>query len=319
MTEKLTVPLFIMEEHHEAWFIWNYGYFKGFINPFGNTLLHVDSHDDMVIARLNTSVDSLEDDLKQIYDYGYQEFGIATFIIPAIYRGIINNYTWLCKYNAYNGKRIDRYVASYESEGKFFQTGEINPLLQVKLQSDENQWGRYQFYSYQEIGLGSTFTTSQPLILDIDLDYFSCDNSLSSAETKIEITEEAYREFEYNKYHPFRIMPAAALSAAKEGERYYLYYHEWQEPKGLKKVSLEMIDQRINRFVEFLIKNNLKPGLIDICHSRFSGYTPADQWQYIENKLLDGLGQLYDLHISHISEFEKSYGGSHENNIQGSG
>ena len=85
------VPLFIVEEHHEAYFIWSYAYLNRLINPAGNTLLHVDNHDDMVIARLDKSIDELEDDLEKIYDFVYEQLGIASFIIPALYRGIINN------------------------------------------------------------------------------------------------------------------------------------------------------------------------------------------------------------------------------------
>lgn len=313
MTEALTVPLYIVEEHHEAFFIWNYAYYQGWIHPFGNTLLHVDSHDDMVIAQLNNSIDELEDNLQEIYMYGYREFGIATFIIPAIYRGLINNYTFLSRHDSYNGPKSNRYVASYKSEGTFFKTGEANPLLRLQLQSDESQWGNYQFYSYQEMGLGSRLSTPQPIILDIDLDFFSCDNSLSSTEKKIEITEAAYLDFVNNKYNPFRIMPAAALSASKEADRYFLCYREWQEAPDLKKVSFDLIDKRINRFISFLKENNIKPRLIDICRSRLSGYTPADQWQYIEERLIAGLSQIYTININHISEFEEVLGGDDEN------
>lgn len=301
----LNVPLFIIEEHHEAFFIWYYACFQGLINPFGNTLLHVDSHDDMLITLLNSSIDDMKDDLVSIYEYVYREFGIASFIIPAIYKGLINNYTFLNRYDAYAGKKTNRYIASYKSQGKFFKTGEINPLLRLQLESEENCWGKYQFYTYQEIGLGSKFTTRQPVILDIDLDYFSCDNSLSSVDKKIEITEKAYLDFRKDKYHPFKIMPVAALSVSKEDDCYYLHYHEWQEVPNLKKVSYKLIDKRIDRFVDFLKQNKIKPRLIDICRSRFSGYTPDEQWEYIEGKLMEGLKQLYSLKVTHIGEFNE--------------
>lgn len=309
MTKTPIVPLFVLEEHHEAFFIWHYGYFKELINPFGNTVLHVDSHEDLVLPRLNSSIDELADDLGKIYAYGYQELGIASFLIPLIYKGLINNYTFLGRHDGYSGQRSNRYVASYKSEGKFFKTGPVNDFLRLQLQSTENPWGNYSFFSYQEIGLTSRFVTSQPLILDIDLDYFSCDNSLSSAQPEIEITEEAYLSFINNRYHPFRIMPVAALSTKKVADRYYLRYNEWQELPDLKKVSFDVIDRRINRFISFLKQNNVKPRLIDICRSRLSGYTPIDQWQYIEDRLIAGLSEIYNLEICHISEFEKSYGG----------
>jgi len=40
------VPLYIIEEHHEAFYIWNKTTEQGFLPPFGNTLLHVDHHTD---------------------------------------------------------------------------------------------------------------------------------------------------------------------------------------------------------------------------------------------------------------------------------
>ena len=122
--------------------------------------------------------------------------------------------------------------------------------------------------------------------------------------------------FPSTSWPPFKIMPAAALSASQEGERYYLNYREWQEAPGIHKVSTDVIDKRIARFVDFLRQNNLKPGLIDICRSRFSGYTPEDQWQYIENRLIEQLNDLYSLTVTYIGEFDRIYGGCNANSNQ---
>lgn len=299
------MPVFIIEEHHEAFFIWHYGYFKGLIHPFGNTLLHIDAHDDMEIGGLKTSVDELSDDLKEIYDFTYAELGIASFIQAAIYKGIINNIAHLKKYDGFSGEKLNLYIASYKSQGKYFRTGEVTNHLRTWLHKEEKIWGNYSFFSFQEIGLQSRFYTAQPVILDIDLDFFSCDNSLSSVERKIEITKEAYVEFKRNKYHPFRIMPHAILSAAEEADKYYLYMNDRQEEANLKKVSYERIDRRIDNLVKFLKENQIQPAFIDICRSRFSGYTPLDQWQYIENRLLKALGEIYRLQVKHINELKE--------------
>ena len=41
------IPVYIMEEHHEAFYYWNYFIECGLIPPKHNYLLHIDHHDDM--------------------------------------------------------------------------------------------------------------------------------------------------------------------------------------------------------------------------------------------------------------------------------
>lgn len=296
------IPLFIMEEHHEAFYIWSYGYFNRLINPFGNTLLHVDAHSDMCVMGYRTSLDELEEDLEQVLNFVYSELGIADFLLPAVYQGVFNNITWLNNNPTSPGKNHNMYVASAQPEGKYFKTGEINNFLRPYLQKENNKWGKHQFFTYQELGLKSEFKTSQPLVLDIDIDYFCSDNSLSSVEKKIEITKEAYDEFRDNRYHFFRILPMASYSVGKEKGHFYLYYSEMQEEPGRPVLSSEMIIQRIHKFGEFLTKNQVEPKMIDLCRSRYSGYTPAQQWEFIESELLKVLKEIYDLDIHHIQD-----------------
>ena len=303
------IHLFIMEEHHEAFFIWNYGYFHGLINPRGNTLLHVDAHDDMCAGGLPLYLNGLEENLSEISDFTYRNLGIANFIVPAVYQGIFNRVYWMKSHNSYKGKVKNMYVSSYNSEGRFFKKGEVNDLFNIKLQQLNSRWGKHQFFTYQEMGVDGNFRSSHPLVLDIDLDYFCCDNSLSSVEKKIEITKDAYQQFCSNRYHWFKTMSASVFSVEEKSGHYYLYCQELQETPEVQIVPQEMIEKRINRFVEFLKQNEVYPQMIDICRSRYSGYTPAEQWEFIEKRLIDALSSLFDLQIHHINDLHANYDG----------
>ena len=52
----------------------------------------------------------------------------------------------------------------------------------------------------------------------------------------------------------------------------------------------------------FLKDKQVNPQIIDIARSRFSGYTPHDQWQFIENNLIERLSALYDLDIKTVDQ-----------------
>ncbi|MDX9871709.1 MAG: UPF0489 family protein [Clostridia bacterium] len=296
------IPLFTIEEHHEAFYIWSNCYHQGLIKPFGNTLLHVDAHDDMCVMGFRSSLDELGEDLDQIHNFVYSELGIADFIIPAVYQGLFNTIAWLSCNPASLSKKRHMFVASAQPEGKFLKTAEVNYLTRPYLEKEKKKWGKHQFFTFQEIGLSYDFRTSQPLVLDIDLDYFASDNSLSSVEKKIEITQAAYEEFSNNKYHFFRIMPTASYTVAEENGRFYLHYLEMQEERRQQEVPAETIVKRIHSFGEFLTRNRLKPELIDLCRSRYSGYTPKDQWQFIEKELLKVLQGIYDLKIINLQD-----------------
>jgi len=91
------------------------------------------------------------------------------------------------------------------------------------------------------------------------------------------------------------------LTAREDSGHYYLHYHEMQVGNNTKIVSKERIDKRVNRFIDFLKQNEIEPALIDICRSRYSGYTPGEQWAYIEHRLLEGLSRLFALELLDIN------------------
>ena len=68
------------------------------------------------------------------------------------------------------------------------------------------------------------------------------------------------------------------------------------------RMSEQAIIARLDGFVAFLQNKQVKPQIIDIARSRFSGYTPHDQWQFIEENLIQRLSTLYDLDIKTVDQ-----------------
>jgi hypothetical protein len=92
--ETKNVPLVVVEEHHEAFYVWHYAAQEGWLGRDGNTLLHVDEHADMFLPRLRrplTSISSLTD----LAEFTYNELNIGNFIWPAIYLGFFSRVLWL--------------------------------------------------------------------------------------------------------------------------------------------------------------------------------------------------------------------------------
>ncbi|MCA1992315.1 MAG: UPF0489 family protein [Coleofasciculus sp. S288] len=286
------IPLFIMEEHHEAFYLWNYAVINGWIKDVNNTLLHVDEHTDLQVPLLNSSLQSVRSSLEKLHTFTYTELSIADFIIPSVYQGIFDKIYWLRRKHDAKMDRLKFFVYSHQGNGQLIQLTE-NSSLAFFYQKDCKSFRLSSITNHDAISSGESL-----IVLDIDLDYFSC-NDKDGAAAKIEITKEAYEAYTNDFYDELHLNLGGKGQVQKIDDKYYLYFSAPEIPNKLK-VSEEMIVQRIDAFISFLETNAIKPKLIDICRSRLSGYTPRDQWEFIENKLLEKLGQLYDLEIKSI-------------------
>jgi hypothetical protein len=292
------IPLFIVEEHHEAFLVWNYSVRNKIIQVSNNVLLHVDEHSDMAVTGFNKSIKSINT-LEALQDFTYTELTIATFIIPAIYQGIFNHVYWLYQSNDEWQKARKNIVYSQNGEGKILKTEKIS---ERKLLSFYNS--SFKSFTFEPITIDRHFLNSKLVVLDIDLDYFSCNHSSYYYKGKLEVTEEEYSSFNKNKYHFLRLSSGSGIRSKLENGKYYLIFKSIHpETMTTKlKVSEEEIIRRIDIFIEFLKKNNLQLQMIDICRSRLSGFTPDDQWEFIENKIIEKLRNLYEIEINHIRD-----------------
>ncbi|WP_298733946.1 UPF0489 family protein [uncultured Chitinophaga sp.] len=298
------IPTFILEEHNEAFYTWCYCVHNKLIAANGNTLIHVDEHSDMGIPRFNTSVKDAWADLVAAEVFTRNEVGIATFMFPAIYQGLFDKVYWI-KQEHRKKKDLSRkmYVRSYNSEGRKLIGGEVTPVILRAKEYPESDVHIFGYYLRTIEGLPAAGNVA----LDIDLDYFSCSGNPNELEELfIEVTLSEYEKFMRDPYHRIRYMGCKAEAIQRAG-KYYLVLNNYREvypdvyPFSLK-VDDAAIAQRMTLFFRKLSEKKLRPSVITICRSRYSGYTPHDQWRKIEDTLISGLKDMYELEITPIGE-----------------
>src|SRR5690606_12072616 len=107
-----------IEEHHEAFFVWQYAIQKGLLSKRENTLYHVDEHSDLSTPRFNTSIHDLNNNLEALKKFTYQELGIASFIMPAIYLGVFNKVVWFKqRHRSLPENAFNMFIKSYGDDG----------------------------------------------------------------------------------------------------------------------------------------------------------------------------------------------------------
>lgn len=288
-------PVIILEEHHEAFLTWHYARREGMIPATGNHLLHVDSHSDMGQPELSQSINDLPDCLKAIENITYQELDIASFIIPALYQQLITRVSWLHPSTKSKPQKARKYVRTHKEEGRVFLTGsDLPPLTHDKL------WQDRKCYMYETGNVKEMNFSESPAILDIDLDYFSCGNG-NSQNHKLEVSKEEFERYRNDRYHHLRLQGKDYIE--EENGRYFL--KKWKssvpEIEFRWKLSEDQIRQRMDTFIHFLSEASVQPGMITICRSKISGFTPEDQVEFIENVLLTRIHELYPLDVLTIN------------------
>ena len=156
----------------------------------------------------------------------------------------------------------------------------------------------------------TSVASAKSVIIDIDLDYFYCD--YETGETfDVQITEQEYSAFCENPYHRLRMTSGGKLRAEERADGFYYVY----QPGMIRETpefSRKAVKQRISQFAAWLQEHAIEPALIDICRSRHSGYTPADQWSWIEEHLLEALKQNFVITVKNFDEVLKEQGVTEE-------
>ena len=297
MRRKNEIPVFVIEEHHEVFIAWNYAIQQGWMPAIGNCLFHVDEHSDMGTPKFNESILSLNGDIEKIKEFTYQELNIASFIMPACYRDIFNQVYWIRqKHKKTLYKPVEMFIQSYNQAGKRLLSGKMkNVKKDLPSTADRKSFDYFQ-RSIEQV------PSNRKVILDIDLDYFSCSgNPNELEEIYIEITQNEFYRFMDDKYNRLKFSGLGRVETLKKDDKYFYVINKYNEIYSQNvKVDKDKIAERIKLFIELLHRKNVSPLMIDICRSRYSGYTPKDQYEYIEDNLVEGLKQLYNLNFINV-------------------
>lgn len=289
------INTFIIEEHHEAFIVWAYAIKNNMLHQ-NSCLLHFDDHADFRIPIFNSSIhDIFNKPMYEIEAFVYEEMKIDTFIAPAIYLGLFDEFIWI-QNGMQNSKSNDLYIRSYNGAGKKLI------MTREKVAFDDLIPFKFRKLSFSEFNKFRP-DSSKAAVLDIDLDYFSCCEMPSLSNTMvIEITENEYNSFVNNRYHSFNFWSGLISPVQENGSYFYVINGYKEKYVNDREVSTEVIDGRINEFITRITEINLLPDLITICRSRYSGFTPEHQWEMIEDKLLNRLADLYEIDVKQISQ-----------------
>jgi len=287
--------VYIIEEHNEAFYVWLAARRSGLIGN-NNLLLHFDDHSDFRYPVINADISQLDiTDDKKVELFVRRELTIDSFIVPAIYLGLISEFCWI-RQDVEKTSSRQMYVRTYNNGGKYFMQG--NGPSGSKIACVNFQYIKTGTAGFCNCG----FNEEMPVLLDIDLDYFSCcENPYIQNEIVIEITEQEYSGFVGNPYHYLHFICARAEAVRHNDAYFYILNGVQQKYQSKREVDADLIIKRIRGFVNDLVEKKIDPSLVTICRSRHSGFTPCEQWQFIENNLLSALGMAYETVVDYVA------------------
>jgi hypothetical protein len=289
------IPIYIFDEHNEAFYFWHKAKYEGYINePLD--LFHFDAHSD--IGRVDKfkkplyfSGNEKGDYLGYYRDFARNELAISNFITPAVLSGIVRDVYFIYpKWRKFKTVRKKLNISSVFGEGRNLKYGLIiNERTNPKVFRAYPDLRRFNYYGRRL----EKIPKNRKAILDIDLDYFACTDSISNNMSyDLEVSEEQFKE--KNSFLSDKKLPYSGFdfSFMEKNDKYYVRITH----KKIKDVShlppKEEVESEINNLIDTLKIRKIKPRIITVCRSCHSGYCPAGYRAFIETALKKRLESL---------------------------
>ncbi len=287
------IPAYIFNEHNEAYYFWHKARLDGYLNtPLD--IYHVDAHSDMAnLQKLRCSLycdkKNPAETLAHYRHIAYQEMNIANFLIPAVLNNIVKSiYFVFPAWRQYKRRIKKANVATAFGDGHVFKHD-------IKMKASEKAKIMFAYPDLKEYRYIRTdierVPSNRKVILDIDLDYFACTDSITNRMSyELAITRDQYlnrdqfvRDNASLQYSDLRI------DFRKRKTKYTATIRFEKEENQDHLPSKSEIKREVNRLVDILAGKNVKPVIITICRSNISGYCPPQYFQMIEDYLLQQL------------------------------
>jgi len=289
------IPVFVFDEHNEAFYYWQRTRIEGHLRKAVD-LYHIDAHDDMGRpSRFQTSIHFRSPLQKTELDYflsfAHDELTIASFIFPAVLSGLLRNvYFVFPKWRKFKPAKKNYSISSAFGEGKVLKytikpDASTDPMVE-KAYPDLKQF-RYVAVEAEKL------PKNKKVILDIDLDYFACRDSIQNHMAyELEIVREQFQNkdvFLADKTVPFGGIEFTFFE--REGK----YFAKISRKKGMEIFHLPPeaeIEREIDNLVNILMDKRIRPVVVTICRSCHSGYCPEEYSRFIELRLVEKLRPL---------------------------
>ena len=294
-SKRVDIPLYICDEHNEAFYYWYKARVDGYIKK-PTDIFHIDAHSDMCCAdKFKKSLYFNSSDERKVLNY-YKEFSqndlkICNFILPGVLVGLIKNiYLIHPLWREYKYQRKTRQtISTVFGEGIHLRYG-IVPDESVKLAFPDMKSYNSCICNIAEI------PTRREVILDIDLDYFACRDSISNIHHfDLKITKEQYQQkkaFGQDKRLKFA---GLQFKFFKKKENFFVRVSKTPVKEMVHLPDKQQINTEIDRVVKQLVQKKISPQIITICRSCFSGYCPKEYYGYIESNLTGKLKDVFPI------------------------
>ncbi len=286
-------PVYTFDEHDEAFFYWHKAKREGFLDvPLD--LLHVDAHDDM--GRRDRYTQSVyppggsehRDYLGYYRGFAETELDIGSFILPAVLSKLIRNvYFVFPSWRNLRARRRRMNICSAFGEGKVLKhnlhiDGKTDPRA-LKTYPD------FTRFNYSVLPVDK-MPGNRRVILDIDLDFFACrDSILNQMGYQVEVTRDQFAAKDALLQDRTLRFSGMAFDFAERDGKYFVHI----TPRKGKDVSYlpsrENIVEEIETLVRTLAVKKVRPAVVTISRSCFSGFCPKEYAEFIEDRLKRGL------------------------------